>query len=93
MDKRHWLLLGYLIIPVCFFVAVIAVGLLRSHSLIEIYNDELGILRHCITFCLVCLYIFAGSIFLINKEFRRLSNEYYLYSVGGYSWYSFGSHR
>ena len=27
MDKRHRFLLGYLIIPVCFLVAVIVVGL------------------------------------------------------------------
>lgn len=48
MEVFKWIkdmgfLLGYLIIPVCFFVAVIVVGLLRSHSLIEIYNDGLGI--------------------------------------------------
>lgn len=43
MDKKHRFLLGYVIIPVCFLVAAIVVGLIRKHSLIEIYNDGLGI--------------------------------------------------
>ena len=34
MDKRKGFLVSYLIIPVCFLVAVIAVGLIRKHSLI-----------------------------------------------------------
>ena len=43
MDKRHGFLVTYLIIPICFLVAVIVVGLIRRHSLIEIYNDGLGL--------------------------------------------------
>ncbi len=43
MDKRHRFLLGYLTIPVCFLVSVIVVGLIRKHSLVDIYNDGLGI--------------------------------------------------
>lgn len=40
MGKKQGFLLCYLIIPVCFFIAVIIVGLIRKHSFISIYNDS-----------------------------------------------------
>ena len=55
MDKRHRFLLGYLTIPVCFLVAVIVVGLIRKHSLIEMYTDGLGI---------TAVYYFLLSLFI-----------------------------
>ena len=55
MDKKHGFLVIYLIIPICFLVAVIVVGLIRRHSLIEIYNDGLG---------LTALYYLFASLFI-----------------------------
>lgn len=65
MDKRHWFLLGYLIIPVCFFAAVIVVGLLRSHSLIEIYNDGLGITA--LYYLLLSLFVYIRWQYFSDK--------------------------
>lgn len=55
MDKKHRFLLEYLIIPVCILVAVIVVGLIRKHSLIEMYTDGLGI---------TAVYYFLLSLFI-----------------------------
>lgn len=65
MDKKHRFLLEYLIIPVCFFIAVIVVGLIRRHSLIEIYNDGLGITA--LYYLLLSLFIYIRWEHLQNK--------------------------
>ncbi|MEE0451068.1 ABC transporter [Peptacetobacter sp.] len=65
MDKKHKFLLEYLIIPVCFLVAVIVVGLIRKHSLIEIYNDGLGITS--LYYLLLSLFIYIRWEHLSNK--------------------------
>lgn len=65
MDKKRKFLFEYLIIPVCFFAAVIVVGLIRKHSLIEIYNDGLGI---------TSLYYFLLSLFIYIR-WEHLSNK------------------
>lgn len=65
MDKRHRFLLGYVIIPVCFLVAVIVVGLIRKHSLIEIYNDGLGIAA--LYYLLLSLFIYIRWEHFSNK--------------------------
>lgn len=65
MNKRHRFLLSYLIIPVCFFSAVIVVGLIRKHSLIEIYNDGLGITA--LYYLLLSLFIYIRWEHLSNK--------------------------
>lgn len=65
MDKKHRFLLEYIIIPVCFFIAVIVVGLIRRHSLIEIYNDGLGI---------TALYYFLLSLFIYIR-WEHLQNK------------------
>ena len=65
MDKKHKFLLEYLIIPVCFLVAVIVVGLIRKHSLIKIYNDGLGITS--LYYLLLSLFIYIRWEHLSNK--------------------------
>ncbi len=66
MDKRKGFLVSYLIIPVCFLVAVIAVGLIRKHSLIEIYNDGLGITA--LYYLFVSLFIYIRWEHFSNKK-------------------------
>lgn len=65
MDKKHRFLLEYIIIPACFFIAVIVVGLIRRHSLIEIYNDGLGITA--LYYFLLSLFIYIRWEYLQNK--------------------------
>lgn len=65
MDKKHRFLLGYVIIPVCFLVAAIVVGLIRKHSLIEIYNDGLGITA--LYYLLLSLFIYIRWEHFSNK--------------------------
>ena len=55
-EKKQSFALLYLVIPVCFFVANIMVGLIREHSLEEIFHDGLGIIA-CYYF-LVSLFVF-----------------------------------
>ena len=38
MGKKHGFLLCYLIVPVCFVLLITVAGLIRKHSVIEIYN-------------------------------------------------------
>ena len=65
MGKKQGFLLCYLIIPVCFFIAGIIVGLIRKHSFISIYNDSLGIVA--LYYLLVSLFIYIRWDYLSNK--------------------------
>ena len=65
MGKKQGFLLCNLIIPVCFFIAVIIVGLIRKHSFISIYNDSLGIVA--LYYLLVSLFIYIRWDYLSNK--------------------------
>ena len=65
MGKKQGFLLCYLIIPVCFFIAVIIVGLIIKHSFISIYNDSLGIVA--LYYLLVSLFIYIRWDYLSNK--------------------------
>ncbi len=66
MDKKHGFLLCYLIIPVCFLLLIPVTGLIRQHSLIEIYNDGLGI---------TALYYLLLSVFIYIR-WNRFSNKF-----------------
>lgn len=57
MDKKHKFLLCLLIIPVCFLILIIVTGLISEHSLIEIYNDGLGITASYYLFLSLFIYI------------------------------------
>lgn len=65
MGKKHGFLLCYLIIPVCFLFSIIVVGLLRKHSLVEIYNDGLGIAA--LYYILLSLFIYIRWDYFSNK--------------------------
>lgn len=65
MGKKHGFLLCYLIIPVCFLFLIIVVGLLRKHSLVEIYNDGLGIAA--LYYILLSLFIYIRWDYFSNK--------------------------
>ena len=65
MGKKHGFLLCYLIIPVCFLFSIIVVGLLRKHSLVEIYNDGLGIAA--LYYLLLSLFIYIRWDYFSNK--------------------------
>lgn len=65
MGKKHGFLLCYLIVPVCFVLLITVAGLIRKHSLIEIYNDGLGI---------TALYYFLLSLFIYIRWGHFLTN-------------------
>lgn len=65
MDKKHGFLLCYLIIPVCFLLLITVTGLIRQHSLIEIYNDGLGITA--LYYLLLSMFIYIRWGHFLNK--------------------------
>lgn len=54
-EKKHIFSFFYLVVPVCFFIASIIVGMIRGFSLVQVYDNGLG---------MVALYYFIISLII-----------------------------
>lgn len=65
--QKHIFSFFYLIVPVCFFIANIIVGLIQKHSFSEIYNNGLGMIAFYY-FLISLIFFLRWNYFIKNLE-------------------------